>query len=410
MDKKIKLFVYADAVCANTGFGSVVHNIVKRLLATGKYEVHNLGINYWGDSVPEHKWENLYLYPMQGDPYGRNRILPLLLKVKPDILFIVNDYDACGHIPQILLQYKEKTGKTLPFVLHFPVDGSPIYPEWTEFIKKFVTKPVVISKYGLEIIKQTDPTLKVEQCYHGVDIETFKPLPEEQVKQFKESLGNKFVILGVSVNQLRKQWPILLEAYAHFSKDKDNVLLFLHTQRNLSMGWDLDKLCRLFNIHKKVVFTDGLDGLNGVSRDELNMIYNCADVYVTTNCGEGFGLCSLEAMSAGKPIIYPDNTSNTELISDAGVPIPTDHYTIFPNRDRELIRPIPSTKHLIETLNKMYYNETFRKEMSEKAYNRAMELYHSGQTNWDKVSEYFDNVFEEVLKEEDNKLDIEEII
>ena len=158
----------------------------------------------------------------------------------------------------------------------------------------------------------------------------------------------------VGTNQLRKQYPIALEAFTNFAKDKDDVVLLLHTQRNMSVGWNLDKLVRLFNISNKVLFTSGLTGLEGIKREELNLIYNIADVFLNNSCGEGFALPLLESMFAGAPVIYAANSSLPELIGDAGIPIPTDHYTIFPNRDRELVRPIPSSQVITEALNKLY--------------------------------------------------------
>ena len=410
MMDKIKLFVYSDSVSANTGFGTVSHNLIKNWLATEKYEIHQLGINSTGDSSPEYKWENFYHYPPISDPFGRNRFYPLLEKIKPDLLFIINDYDACGHVAEGLLQYKEKNKVAISFVLYSPIDGSPIYPEWTNFIKRYVNKFVVVSKYAQEVIKQTDPTMQVDQVYHGVDIETFKKLPEEQIKNSREQLGKKFIVNMTGTNQLRKQYPVALEAFARFSQDKDDVLLFLHTQRFLSVGWNLDKLIRLFNLSGKVVFTEGIMGAHGIPKKDLNLVYNIADVFLNSSCGEGFCLPLIENMAIGQPIIYADNTSLSELVGDAGVAIPTDHWTIFPNNDRELIRPIPSSKHITDALNKMYYNEDFRKEMGQKAKDKFDKMYNEGLFNWKNISDYFDKEFDKLLSDKEEILDLEDIL
>jgi len=409
-NKKTKLFIYADGPGVPTGFGTVVTNIVKNLLNTGRYEIHCLSINWWGDPIYTQKWDNLYMYPMQQDAFGRNRILPLLLQVQPDVLFTVNDYDAVGHIPEALMAYKEKTKKKVPWCLHFPIDGEPIYPEWTEFLKRFVDKGVVIAKYGQEVINKTDKSLNVDQIYHGVDLNTFKVLGDEKRAQLKEGIKNKFCVLMVGTNQLRKQYPIALESFRNFAADKEDVLLLLHTQRNLAPGWNLDKLIRLFGLTEKVAFIEGLTGLNGVSVSELNSIYNLADVFLHPACGEGFGLPLIEAMATGLPIIYHNVTTMPEIVGDAGHSVSTDHFTIFPNRDRELVRPIPSSKQITEALNKLYYDQTYRKELSEKSLQRAKELYESGDCNWEVISQKFDKIFTDMLSDSSEELDIEEIL
>jgi len=72
------------------------------------------------------------------------------------------------------------------------------------------------------------------------------------------------------------------------------VLLFLHTQRELSVGWNLDKIIRLFNIGDKTAFSAGLSGIRGVSLNDLCLIYNVSDVFLSTSCGEGFCLPLIE--------------------------------------------------------------------------------------------------------------------
>ncbi len=411
MDKKIKILYYGDSPSAPTGFGKVSHEIIKRLLKTGKYEIHCLGINFLGDSVPEHKWEDLYLYPIQGDPYGRNRFPQLLFQLQPDVVWCINDYDSVvDFVPRVLMDYKDKTSNPVYFVLYSPIDGEPIYPEWVELLKRYVDKFVVVTKYAQEVIKRTDPTFIVDQVYHGVNLESFKELPEDVIKNIRSNLNDKFVVLAVGVNQLRKQYPILLDAFARFSRDKDDVVLWLHTQPVMSPGWDLRKLIRLFDIKDKTIMTKGIEGLKGVSVDELNIIYNIADVYVSANCGEGFGLPTIEAMACHKPIIIPNNTSNTEVVDGAAHLIQTDHNTIFPNRDRELVRPIPSSIQIVEALEKMYSDKNYRKEMADKAYNKVIERVKNGDFDWDKVAQYFDNEFQKLTNDNSEDLSLEEIL
>lgn len=410
-NKKIKVFAYTDGPMVMSGFGVVNNNIFKYLLSTGKYEIHCLAINYYGDPHPLQGTKDLYIYPMQGDPYGRNRLFPLLMQIQPDVMYILNDYDAVTFLPQILMEYKQRTSKTLPVLLYFPVDGYPFYPEYVEFLKKYIDKPVVVSKFGKEMIKKADPTFEIDQVYHGVDTNSFKKLDDKVVAKLKGDLGNKFLILAVGVNQLRKQYPILLEAFAEFAKDKDDVALYLHTQRNLTVGWDLDKLVRLFNLTDKVLFTNNLVGLKGVETEALNLLYNVADVFVSSAAGEGYGLPLVEAMATGLPIIYPDNTSMPEVVGDAGIKIPTDHYTIFPNKDRELIRPIPSVKHMVNALNEVYSNDKKRKEMSKKSLAMIKKRVASGDFDWNKIGDYFDKELTALYENKDvETLDLEEIL
>ena len=409
-ESKIKVVFYGDAACAHTGFGVANSNLIQYLLKTGKYEIHHLGINYYGDPVQEQKWNDYYLYPMQGDPYGKNRLLPLLLSVQPEILFTLNDFDAVLHIPQALKAYKDKTGKKIKWSLWFPVDGEPMYPEFINFMKSYVDDPVVISKYGKQVMQTTDPTFECDQIYHGIDMSVFHRISAADIKKNKEVLGDKFIILMVGVNQLRKNYAEAIKTFAEFAKDKDDVLLFLHTQKSFPMGWDLEKVCRLYGVTNKVVFTEGISGPRGIDAASLNTIYNIADVYMTLSLGEGFQIPNIEAMLVGTPIIYHDVTSISELIGDAGIPVKSRDTLIFPKQDRELVRPLPFLQDALDGLNKLYSDKEYRVEMGKKAMERVKNLIKSGDLDWDVVGKKFDERFEKLLIDKSEELDLEEIL
>ena len=67
MEKKIKLLFFGDTPSGNTGFSTVSKNILKRLYATGKYDITVVGINYFGD--PHDLPYKIYpaAYNQQGD-------------------------------------------------------------------------------------------------------------------------------------------------------------------------------------------------------------------------------------------------------------------------------------------------------------------------------------------------------
>jgi glycosyltransferase involved in cell wall biosynthesis len=72
----------------------------------------------------------------------------------------------------------------------------------------------------------------------------------------------------------------------------------------------------MFNMSlDEIIFTHPDYGVPfGVGRQELNMLYNAADCYVSTSTGEGWGICTTEAMAAGVPVVVPRNTSHVEIV------------------------------------------------------------------------------------------------
>ena len=58
--------------------------------------------------------------------------------------------------------------------------------------------------------------------------------------------------------------------------------------------------------------------LGFMSNEDLNYVYNLADVYVSPSLCEGFDLPLLEAMACGTPVIASNNSSHPEVVGKAG--------------------------------------------------------------------------------------------
>ena len=111
----------------------------------------------------------------------------------------------------------------------------------------------------------------------------------------------------------------------------------------------------------------------GYPIEVLNYIYNSSDVVVSTTLGEGWGLSSTEAMATKTPIVFPNNTSLTEIVgSDRGYLYPSgetvDDYLVLPN-DNEVVRPVGSVSEMAKLLVHVYDNRAEAEERAQNAYN-----------------------------------------
>lgn len=416
-NKKPVVLMFGDSPCAHTGFGNVMREIGIRL--KNKYDLVFLGINDNGDPLPEKRI--FHIYPCNGDPYGRDRFPNLLQGVQPDLLFTLNDYDALTWIPQSLAQVRQQLNKNIPWIHHFPVDGEPFYSKYTNFIKEWVDFPVSTTKWGSEVIRKTDPGMDVPVIYHGVDKKLFAPMDREVIKAEREKSGfkDKFVILMVGVNQIRKQYGTAIQAFAEFAKDKDDVVMLLHTQKYLQQGWDLPAVIRhvssqneekgLNTISDKIAFTNSLSGYLGVPRQQMPLMYNFADVFLHTANGEGFGLPLLEAASCGVPIIAQKATVMPEILGAKGALwCKTVDKMFFPFADRGLERPLISKKDIVKNLNILYQDREKGCQIGDAARKRVVR---EAKFDWDVIADEYDELFQEALQDKkEAKLDVQEVL
>lgn len=91
-----------------------------------------------------------------------------------------------------------------------------------------------------------------------------------------------------------------------------------------------------------------------VDDEDLAALFSGAEMFVYPSVYEGFGMPVLEAMQCGCPVITSNVSSLPEVIGDAGIQI--DPY---------------KNEELVEAYEKMYFDENFRKECSQKGLDRA---------------------------------------
>lgn len=331
MGKKLKLLAWGD-ICAATGFSNVMEHILRPLYDTGKYDIDVLGINYQGQFVDKEKYP-YQLSPARlldpQDPHGLKSFVRTIGSQHYDIVFILNDFFVVQPIAKAIREVRERRiseSKVPPmFVYYYPVDLK-VVPGFSDVITA-VDVAVAYTEYGkketLKVHKELEGKLPV--IYHGVDTESFYPLPRSERRKFRKAyLGaddDTFVIVNINRNSIRKQLATSILALKEIRKTIPNSVLYLHTlpQDNMS-GIDLFSAVRDLGLSYKrdVLFPAKLNMSKGYPVEVLNQYYNCADCCLTNTLGEGYGLFGIESLAAGRPLVAPANTVHPELFGENG--------------------------------------------------------------------------------------------
>ena len=144
---------------------------------------------------------------------------------------------------------------------------------------------------------------------HGIDDECFKPIAKDNkdLVEFRKRLfGDRevdFVLLFNSRNVHRKRPSNIILAYRQFcdnlpKEQARKCSLILHTEVMQEAGTNLlavkEALCHDYHI----VFSPGK-----LTPQDMNLLYNVADVTVNASSNEGFGLSIAESIMAGTPVV-----------------------------------------------------------------------------------------------------------
>jgi D-inositol-3-phosphate glycosyltransferase len=393
-----RILIAGDAAVP-TGFARVIEGIFEPLAA--RYELHHLGTNYHGDPHP-YDWA---VYPAEigGDRWGARRIAPLVERLRPQLVFILNDI----WVQHAYMEELKAVEGLPPLVLYCPVDGGPLD---AETIAPFegVARFVVYTDFGRRQVesavaeKRRDGAFDfpaVEVIPHGVDTETFHPLDGGRQRArrllFPEApdVNERFIVLNANRNQPRKRIDTTIRGFALFARDKPlHVKLFLHMGVE-DAGWNVIRLARRYGVEDRVLMSSLARIIQGVSTKQLNLVYNACDVGLNTSSAEGWGLPSFEHAATRAAQIVPRHSACEELWRDSALLLDP---TLSVVNDKILTEAwLVSPESVAEALERLYRDRELLAELSELAYRNA----NRPDYRWEAISARWDSIFREVLAE-----------
>jgi D-inositol-3-phosphate glycosyltransferase len=387
---KKKLFIIADAG-ADTGFASVSHNLIEQLYT--KWEIHVLAINYQGDPHPIQAKAQMYnpSARVQGDFYGINRIAELTHKIKPDIIFMINDpWVASSYVPII-----EKSGYKGPTVLYTPIDGYNVMKAYITPLDYF-THVVGYTQFGIDQLLAGGLTTATSVIPHGVNKKLWKPIDRAEAREKQAFDDDWFIVNVTDRNQIRKRIDLAFYYFAewvHTTNKPDTVRIHYHGGMHDS-GWDLFQLSDAFGIKDRLIISHpDLTAQTGIPLDLMPYYYAPADVGLSTTMGEGWGLTTHERMAMRIPMIVPEYSALGEW-ARGGV-----HYTkisdipYFNVNSLNTKGGVPDKQSTIDALETMYIDKDYREHIAQKGYELATQQ----KFTWHNIALEFNDVFKTAI-------------
>lgn len=356
---------------AETGFGRVGRELAKRWLLAG-HDVRIIGINFGGREeaaaigIRSNKTAEEIAAAIRavdedpilsraipadtgGDGMGFNLTGPfitgqLLEGWRPERLFVIAD-------PQAAIQRFMSDGGAsalLPVYNYAPIEGSGLSPFWRRLWAH--VQPIAMSEFGAREIGACIGRDDIPVIPHGISPTFFRITPQHPAKtrsgkkvrskaDAKAVLGwsGRTVILRTDRNVPRKDYPAFFAALRPIIAAHPEVLVVIHCSpvdeggaiaewlADLPGSYDLGAGWK----HSQVLLTKAHDTFRGVSDEQLNIMYNAADIYASPSWAEGFGLTLAEAARCGTPVVTTDFAAGPEAIGPGGICVPTAR--LFPS-------------------------------------------------------------------------------
>jgi glycosyltransferase involved in cell wall biosynthesis len=318
-DSRKKILLLCDDIRLHSGVATVARELI--INTAHHYNWVNVGgainhpdqgkrldISADTNGFAEIEDSSVIIYPTSG--YGSPDLLRQLLDIeKPDALFLITDPRYWVWLFQIENEIRKKT----PIIYLNIWDDYPA-PQYNRAFYESCDALLAISKQTLNINtlvlgKKAEGKL-LKYVPHGCDHKIFKPVEAnnpEYTSFIKSKIGDKerkFVVFFNSRNIRRKSVPDLMLGYKLFldkltpAQQKD-CLLLLHTQPVDENGTDLPAVQELlFTKDQEVIYSS-----DKLTSEQLNFLYNYADVTCLLSSNEGWGLALTESMLAGTMIL-----------------------------------------------------------------------------------------------------------
>jgi len=214
----------------------------------------------------------------------------------------------------------------------------------------------------------------VEVIYSGNNL-LKKEIKKVEVEKFRNKYfanSNFPYILYLGTIEPRKNISNLIKAYNLFRERNENTNIKLVLAG--MFGW---KTKKIFKEYKKSKYREDIIFLNYVEKEDKDVLYSQAKLFVYPSFYEGFGFPPLEAMTYGIPTICSNVSSLPEIVSGSAL-------MINPFNVEEIAIAIENVLK-----DKDYYNY-----LSEKSLKRAQDF------SWDISAKKYLQLFKDLKNEE----------
>lgn len=431
MTVKPKLLALCDSPQLQTGFARVSSNLLSRWHDSGFFAggIHVWGIGHGGwptPDLPYQMWPAAQNgQPIWWHPDNLQRFVDLANRAREGYthVWMMHDIHSLRPLAEPMFTMKKTLACPRTFG-YFPVDA-PLDHRWIETVEA-CDHPVAYTQYGIDEmvtafrrklttagLAEASPgfamalgmfTDRLSHLPHGVDGAVYYPIGEEARRAARqERFGGQvaetdFLIVNVNAHQRRKGLYQSLEILAHLRRMEPavNWRLYLHMPReNPSERTDLGIQAEGLGLPADaVLYGDAFyaSAAQAIAPEAtLREIYNCADLFLTTTHGEGWGLTVCEAMACGVPVAAPFHTALREILDwDVAVELPIAEHVIQPgdnNRPRPVVDSEESARLLSAQKTLMDFGQIAE---------RGRQLMLAPRYDWDVIARQWLDLFEKV--------------
>jgi glycosyltransferase involved in cell wall biosynthesis len=343
--KKLRFMLVSTHIQQFTGYSKVSNGILQQLAKNPTLDLIHFGFQKHSqvpqgfrpypagvDVIDATALEN----PVQ-QGFGYASLVDTLRKKQPHVVMLYNDMAVVTRF----LEEIRKSGLERNFKLWIYCDQ--VYDGqlqgMIDMLNRDADRVFAFTSYWKKQLKDQGVTRPLSILGHGFDPKTFFTVPREMARKSLKIPEDAFIIMSLNRNQPRKRLDIMIVAFVELvvKYPTKPIILLCICDKGEKGGWWLFELY-VRELKKKGVPIDQfgnrlmISSNDMVFKDEdINVLYNIADLGLSTAEGEGWGLCTFEQMGVGIAQVVPDLGGYKEYCTkDNSVIVKPSHHYYLP--------------------------------------------------------------------------------
>ena len=318
--KQLRFMLVSTHLQQFTGYSKVSHGILQQLAACPWISTTHFGFQKHPNPPADFR-----KYPAGVDAidattlekpaaqgFAYQALVDTIRKKKPHVVMIYNDMSVVARY----LEEIRKSGISRDFKVWVYCDQ--VYDcqlqGMIDILNRDSDRVFAFTNYWKKQLKDQGVTRPISVLGHGIDPRLFFTVSRQEARKSLRLPEDAFVYMSLNRNQPRKRYDIMIIAFVELlvKYPTKSIVLLCICDKGEKGGWWLFELFvrelkkrgvpieqfgnRLMISSNDMVFKD----------EDINVLYNIADVGISTADGEGWGLCTFEQMGVGVPQVVPD--------------------------------------------------------------------------------------------------------
>ncbi len=397
---------------STNGYSYVTIELAKEIAKRKDVKYSVFGFQNFGNTSEDHKnarkWPtNVFVYDAFANEnprqmgFGFDQIADFVTLNKPDVVVIYNDAIVVTNILEKLKTIKDRKFK---IIVYF--DQVYLHQK-KEHIKKINDEADLVlafTPYWEENMKKIGVSKPTDYLCHGFDKMVHYPVPKRLARQYFGLRPDDFIVMNLNRNQPRKRWDTCLQAWAEIVSRHIEEPIKLLIATAVNGAWNLIEVYERELGKRGLTLEQGMkhivliDNPQQLSDEEINILYNVADVGINTCDGEGFGLCNFQQAAIGIPQIIPYLGGFKQFFTKDNSLLVEPKFSFYVDASRDGVGGealLCDWQDFADAIDLYYSDDDLRKSHGEICRRTFPEEY-----SWDKIEDRYYRILKRVLGED----------